>query len=108
MSRLAFPTRRCARAAGGIVVVTLADVASLLGSAACSPWSGRPGTTPRRTAWPAPAGPVGADLGDGLRLAARHRTLRLLMIFALVTSVGEGIMSTLFTPFTEHMLHGSP
>ena len=30
------------------------------------------------------------------------------MIFALVTSVGEGIMSTLFTPFVEHVLHGTP
>ena len=28
-------------------------------------------------------------------------------MFALVTSVGEGIMSTLFTPFAEHVLHGS-
>ena len=33
--------------------------------------------------------------------------LRALTIFALVTSVGEGIMSTLFTPFVEHVLHGS-
>jgi Na+/melibiose symporter-like transporter len=30
------------------------------------------------------------------------------MVFALVTSVGEGIMSTLFTPFVEHVLRGSP
>jgi hypothetical protein len=30
------------------------------------------------------------------------------MIFALVTSVGEGTMSTLFTPFVERGLHGSP
>jgi hypothetical protein len=29
------------------------------------------------------------------------------MMFALVTSIGEGIMSTLFTPFVEHVLHGS-
>jgi hypothetical protein len=33
---------------------------------------------------------VGAELRDGLRLATRHRALRALMIFALVTSVGEG------------------
>jgi hypothetical protein len=25
-----------------------------------------------------------------------------------VASVGEGIMSTLFTPFVERVLHGSP
>jgi predicted MFS family arabinose efflux permease len=51
---------------------------------------------------------VGAELRDGLRLATRHRALRALMIFALVTSVGEGTMSTLFTPFVERVLHGSP
>ena len=50
---------------------------------------------------------VGAELADGLRRSARHRVLRVLMIFALVTSVGEGIMSTLFTPFVRHVLHGS-
>ena len=47
------------------------------------------------------------DLRDGLRLTAQHRVLRALTTFALVTSVGEGIMSTLFTPFVEHVLHGS-
>jgi hypothetical protein len=34
--------------------------------------------------------------------------LRALMIFALVTNVGEGTMSTLFTPFVERVLHGFP
>jgi hypothetical protein len=29
------------------------------------------------------------------------------MAFALVTSIGEGIMSTLFTPFVAHVLPGS-
>jgi predicted MFS family arabinose efflux permease len=29
------------------------------------------------------------------------------MIFVLVTSVGQGIFSTLFTPFLEHVLHAS-
>jgi MFS family permease len=47
-------------------------------------------------------------LRAGLRLATRHRVLRALMVFALVTSVGEGTMSTLFTPFVERVLHGSP
>jgi predicted MFS family arabinose efflux permease len=51
---------------------------------------------------------VGTELRDGLRLSTRNKVLRALMIFALVTSVGEGIMSTLFTPFVEHVLHGSP
>jgi MFS family permease len=29
------------------------------------------------------------------------------MVFVLVTSTGEGIMSTLFAPFVRHVLHGS-
>jgi Na+/melibiose symporter-like transporter len=44
---------------------------------------------------------------DGLRLVAHHRVLRLLAIFLLVTSTGEGIMSTLFAPFVQKVLHGS-
>ncbi len=97
-------------AAGGIVVVTLADVASFLGSAGLLALVRTTGRTAARESGPVRdrLAQVGADLRDGLRLATRHRTLRLLMIFALVTSVGEGIMSTLFTPFTEHVLHGSP
>ena len=57
---------------------------------------------------PDAAGPlVCAELGDGLRFPRSTGPLRALMIFALVTSVGEGIMGTLFTPFVEHVLHGS-
>jgi MFS family permease len=33
--------------------------------------------------------------------------VRSLTIFVLVTSTGEGIMSTLFAPFVRHVLHGS-
>ena len=98
-------------AAGGIPAVTLADAASFAGSAALLllvRTSGRP------AARAAAGGPVrarlaqvGAELRDGLRLAGRHQVLRALLIFAMVTSVGEGIMSTLFAPFVEHILHGS-
>jgi Na+/melibiose symporter-like transporter len=97
-------------AAGGIVVVTLADVASFGASAALLALVRTTGRSAVRERGPVRdrLAQVGADLRDGLQLATRHRTLRLLMIFALVTSVGEGIMSTLFTPFVEHVLHGSP
>lgn len=103
-------------AAGGIVAVTLADAASFLASAVLLALVGTSGRTAAREGGPAREGglargrlaAVAADLRDGLRLAARHRTLRLLMIFALVTSAGEGIMSTLFTPFVENVLHGTP
>jgi MFS family permease len=44
---------------------------------------------------------------DGLRLVGHNRVLRLLAIFLLATTVGEGIMSTLFAPFVRQVLHGS-
>ena len=95
---------------GGLLAVTLADAASFLASAALLAKVRTSGRTASRPGGPVRArlGQVGADLRDGLRLATRHRMLRVLMIFALVTSVGEGAMSTLFTPFVEHVLHGTP
>ena len=98
-------------AAGGIIAVTIVDAASFVVSAALLVFVRASG----RTASPGTAGGsvrarialIGGELRDGLRLTARHRVLRALMIFALVTSVGEGIMGTLFTPFVEHVLHGS-
>jgi predicted MFS family arabinose efflux permease len=48
-----------------------------------------------------------AELADGLAWSLRHRTVRAVTVFIMVTSVGEGIMSTLFAPFVRHVLHGS-
>jgi Na+/melibiose symporter-like transporter len=98
-------------AVGGITAVALTDAASFVVSAALLTLVRTSGRTTARE----PSGRtvrtrlarVGAELTDGLRVSARHRVLRALMIFALVTSVGEGIMGTLFTPFVEHVLHGS-
>ncbi len=98
-------------AAGGLAAVTLTDAASFAASAALLTLV----RTSGRAAGPDPSGEqvrtglrrIGAELRAGLSLTGRNRVLRALMIFALVTSVGEGIMSTLFTPFVEHVLHGS-
>ncbi len=96
-------------AAGGIIAVTLIDAVSFLASATLlalvrtSGHTSSPGGGSVRSR----LAQVDAELRDGLRLTARNRVLRALTIFALVTSVGEGIMSTLFTPFVEHVLHGS-
>jgi len=98
-------------AAGGLAAVTLTDVASFVASAVLLTLV----RTSGGAAAPDPSGEqvrtglrrIGAELRAGLGLSARNRVLRALMIFALVTSVGEGIMSTLFTPFAEHVLHGS-
>jgi predicted MFS family arabinose efflux permease len=98
-------------AAGGIPAVTLADAASFAASAALLLFvrtSGRPAArVPAGGLVRARLAQVGPELRDGLRLATRHHVLRALMIFAMVTSVGEGIMGTLFAPFVEHVLHGS-
>ena len=104
-------------AAAGLGAVALADAASFVASAvllALVRASGRAAAvaaSPSRTGSGAAVreriAEIGDELRDGLRLSSRHRVLRALMIFALVTSVGEGIMSTLFTPFVEHVLHGS-
>ena len=95
---------------GGIVAVTLFDAASFLASAALLGLVHATGRTASPQSGPIRArlAQVGTELRAGLRLATRHRVLRALMIFALVTSVGEGTMSTLFTPFVERVLHGSP
>ena len=94
--------------------MTLTDAASFVASAALLTLVRASG----RAAGPDPSGQqartirlglrrIGAELRAGLGLSVRNRVLRALMICALVTSVGEGIMSTLFTPFVEHVLHGS-
>jgi Na+/melibiose symporter-like transporter len=104
-------------AAAGLGAVALADAASFVASAVLLTLVRASGRAAAVAGSPARAGSgaavreriaeIGEELRDGLRLSARHRVLRTLMIFALVTSVGEGIMSTLFTPFVEHVLHGS-
>jgi Na+/melibiose symporter-like transporter len=101
-------------AAGGIAAVALADAASFVVSAVLIALVAAPGRAgaraadrPAATSLREKAGAVRADLADGLRWSARHRVVRALMVLILVTSIGEGIMSTLFAPFVRHVLHGS-
>lgn len=96
-------------AVGGLPAVALADIASFAASAvllAAVTADGRPGQ-----GTPAPAGrtvaAVAVELRDGLRLIASDPLLRALLAFGIVTSVGEGIMATLITPFVRDVLHGS-
>jgi Na+/melibiose symporter-like transporter len=44
---------------------------------------------------------------DGLVVCARSLELRVVLIFIAITSVGEGVMGTLFAPFVRDVLHGS-
>ncbi len=101
-------------AVGGIAAVALADAATFVISAALialvrtsgrvrSPAAGRPSATSLKCKVAA----LRSELADGLRWSVRHRVVRSLTIFVLVTSTGEGIMSTLFAPFVRHVLNGS-
>ena len=99
-------------AAGGLTAVTLVDAASFLVSAALIAAIRTSGRVDAPADEPAAAAAnrlavLRAEWIDGLRLMAHHRVLRLLAIFLLVTSAGEGIMATLFAPFVRQVLHGS-
>ena len=103
-------------AAGGLIAVTLVDSASFLicaGMVAALRTSGRV-EAPDAQAGKQPATALADRIAqlrrewmDGLRLVGHNRVLRLLAIFLLATTVGEGIMSTLFAPFVRQVLHGS-
>jgi len=96
-------------ATSGITGVALADAASFLASAALLALIRTSGAIKRneQLAPPGRIAAIGRDLADGLRLAARDGMLRALMIFGLVTGVGEGVVATLVAPFVRHVLHGS-
>jgi Na+/melibiose symporter-like transporter len=98
--------------AGGIVALTLIDVASFLvsayliariGVAAVAAVAAEPTDTDVAQV---PAALL-AEWRDGLRVSTHHRVLRIIGVFLLVTSLGEGIMGTLFAPFVRTVLHGS-
>ena len=100
-------------AAGGLVPVVLADLASFLIAAAfCLSLpvvaSGRrPAST--GTGWTTLGSRVRGlreEWADGLRLSTRESVLRALLIFLAIVSVGEGVMGTLFAPFVRSVLHG--
>lgn len=94
-------------ALGGLAVVTIADAASFLLSAALLAGLRTSGRVAREAASRTRLASVATDLRAGLTLVGKSRTLRALMLFGLVTSLGEGVFVTLVTPFVEHTLHGT-
>jgi len=89
---------------GGIAALTATDVASFAVAAGIVALLRRPRAD-------APGAALPRDLlgewADGARIAARSPTLRLLLLFVAITSVGEAIMGTLMAPFVRDLLHGS-
>jgi Na+/melibiose symporter-like transporter len=95
--------------AGGIVALTLIDVASFLVSAYLIARIGVAvveAEAAETNVGRLPAALL-AEWRDGLRVTTRQRVLRIIGVFLLVTSLGEGIMGTLFAPFVRTVLHGS-
>jgi predicted MFS family arabinose efflux permease len=96
--------------AGGIDAVTLVDVVSFLLAVGLLAGINRPLLAAETKNDGVDGHPLATLLGewrDGLRFSIRQRVLRVVAIFMLVTSVGEGIMGTLFAPFVRTVLHGS-
>ncbi|WP_433299807.1 MFS transporter [Actinoplanes sp. CA-030573] len=86
-------------AVGGIRLITLADAATFAVAAALL------GAIRHR--WVRVGAPrIRNDWRDGTRIALSTRTLRILLVFALITGVGEAIMMTLMAPFVRDVLHG--
>jgi Na+/melibiose symporter-like transporter len=99
-------------AAAGLIGVTLLDAGTFVISAALIAFIRTDGRAVQAPAGDEP--PVGSRLGqlrrewiDGLHMITRNRVLVSLTVFVLVTSIGEGIVGTLFVPFVRTVLHGS-
>jgi Na+/melibiose symporter-like transporter len=98
--------------AGGVTALAVADAATYLVSAALIGTVATSGTTgePAAPSTEVPSGRLAklrSEWLDGLRHAGSHPVLRMVFVFALLTSIGEGIMGTLFAPFVRDVLHGS-
>jgi Na+/melibiose symporter-like transporter len=98
-------------AASGMAAIALVDLASFAVAAALIAGVALPARAARATeAGASLRGRIrelGAEWNEGLRLATRQRVLRTLLLFLLITCIGEGIMGTLFAPFVRSVLHGS-
>ncbi|HEV2889538.1 MAG TPA: MFS transporter [Frankiaceae bacterium] len=91
---------------GGIAAVALADAGTFVVSALL---------LSRIVARPAPRSEVAvetavrrltAEWRSGLRLIGRTRGLRVVLVFGLLTGVGEGVLGTLLAPWVRDVVHG--
>jgi Na+/melibiose symporter-like transporter len=98
-------------AAGGISALAVVDLGSFLLSAALI--ARTPHGAQQRLEAATVVGlrgrlaDLGREWGDGIRLCTSNRVLRTILLFLLITSLGEGIMGTLFAPFARSVLHGT-
>jgi predicted MFS family arabinose efflux permease len=97
-------------AAGGLATVTLIDAASFVLSAALIAAIRAPHTRARRdesleheaaSAWRRLVG----EWREGLGVVIKHPVLRALLVFFIITRLGEGLTATLFVPWVTDALH---
>ena len=91
---------------GGVTLVALVDAATFATAAALIALIRARPPRPIREATVKPLGALLAEWRSGVDLAWHEPILRVLFILAAITSVGEGIMGTLFAPFVRAVLHG--
>jgi MFS family permease len=98
-------------AAGGLTAVALIDAASFVVSAILITAIRTQRSRPRRyepsleqaalSAW----GKLVHVWREGLRVVVHHPVLRALLVFFVITRIGEGLTMTLFVPWTTDALH---
>jgi Na+/melibiose symporter-like transporter len=102
-------------AAGGLSALALIDAATFVVSAVMITAVRTSGATERMPDEPEPKtqrslasryARLRGEWVDGLTKAVSERVLRVILLFAVLTSIGEGIMGTLFAPFVRDVLHG--
>jgi Na+/melibiose symporter-like transporter len=86
---------------GGITLLTLVDVASFGLAAMLLLLIHRPTVEANQP----PQRHVLREWADGTRLAMTDPTLRAILLFVVVTCIGEAIMGTLMAPFVRDVLH---
>jgi Na+/melibiose symporter-like transporter len=99
-------------AVGGITAIAAADAATFLLAAFLVSrirTSGRVAAEPSDDPTEVVRGRLAGLLDEwraGLRATWRSPVIRMLLVFTLITSTGEGIMGTLFAPYVREVLHG--
>jgi predicted MFS family arabinose efflux permease len=99
-------------AVGGITAIAAADAATFLLAAFLVSrirTSGRPLAETSDDATEVVRGRLAGLVDEwhaGLRATWRSPVIRMLLVFTLITSTGEGIMGTLFAPYVREVLHG--
>ena len=96
-----------ARAPWAARVPRMRRAARVPGSESVGDSAGVPGSAGVRGSLGQRVAQLRTEWTGGLRMVTRQRVLRVILIFLLITCVGEGIMSTLFAPFVRSVLHGS-